>query len=106
MSMPAKLTAPRLGRQVVTRERVNRLVDDAACSGAVWIEAPAGFGKTVVAADWARTRRANLLWYELDDADVDAAGFLHYLREAATARTRRGCRLPHAFAPDVRQFFV
>ncbi|MBC5766236.1 BTAD domain-containing putative transcriptional regulator [Ramlibacter albus] len=103
MALPAKLVPPRLARQVVARERLHARLDQAVAAGAVWLGAPAGSGKTTLAAGWAAARRAPLLWYEIDETDADAGGFLHLLREAVAARARRSRQLPGFSATDTRQ---
>ena len=45
----------------------------------VLICAPAGYGKTTLAADWARTRPGGVAWLSLDPADNDPNQFLAYL---------------------------
>ena len=41
--------------------------------------APAGYGKTTLAADWARTSSGGVAWFSLDPADNDPNQFLAYL---------------------------
>lgn len=86
----AKLTPPRL-RHAHPRERLFTLLDHAcADSPAVWIDAPPGAGKSVLAASYLEARKGASLWLQLDGADSDPASFFHYLALAA-----------HHAAPDV-----
>ena len=54
-------------------------------SKGVWISAPAGSGKTTLAASYLAQRETALLWYRLDEGDSDPASFFHHLREAVAA---------------------
>jgi len=90
-----------------------RLIDGARARSLVWIEGPAGSGKTTVAADYIRSRRLNAIWYRFDDRDADPAAFFYYLRRAVSRISpRRRETLPlltpaYLQAPSVfaRNFF-
>ncbi|MBN2391672.1 MAG: hypothetical protein JXR84_13185, partial [Anaerolineae bacterium] len=43
------------------------------------ISAPAGFGKTTLAAEWLNATPHNVTWFSLDETDNDPARFLAYL---------------------------
>jgi len=58
----------------------------------VWIAAPAGAGKTTLAALYATAHRRRTLWYQIDARDTDPATFFYYLREAAARVTPRARR--------------
>lgn len=79
--LPAKLAAPRLA-DAIARTRLFRLLDRARKRPIVWVSAPAGAGKTTLAASYLAARRLRHLWYQLDVRDNDPATFFHYLREA------------------------
>ena len=51
----------------------------------LWLNAPAGYGKSVLLADYARQQQAGMttLWFNVDSNDQDAANFLRYLLELA-----------------------
>jgi DNA-binding SARP family transcriptional activator len=78
----AKLTRPRLG-QAYRRARLFGLLDRARRQPLVWLSAPAGSGKTTLAASYLEARRLRHLWYQLDARDADPATFFYYLRLAA-----------------------
>jgi LuxR family transcriptional regulator, maltose regulon positive regulatory protein len=68
------------------------LAGSSICSSSLklgWIEkawvvfAPAGYGKTVLAAHYLTERKRAVLWYRIDDRDMDPGAFFHRLREAA-----------------------
>ena len=83
--LPAKLIAPTLAAAVRRRrlfEQLNRNYTD--YGSAVWLFAPAGYGKTTLAADYAAASNQPVLWYRFDDRDLDPAVFLGHFRTAAT----------------------
>lgn len=78
-----------------------------------WLAAPAGAGKSTLAASYIHSKRRRHLWYQFDARDADPAAFFHYLREAVLRiAPRAGMRLT-GFTPDnlanpgnyARQFF-
>jgi ATP/maltotriose-dependent transcriptional regulator MalT len=79
--LPAKLAAPALAN-VVQRTRLFRLLDTACRKPVVWIGAPAGSGKTTLAASYLAARNIKPLWYQIDFRDADPATFFAYLRDA------------------------
>jgi len=111
-ALAAKLSAPRISA-VHPRPRLLRLIDGARARSLVWIEGPAGSGKTTLAADYIRSRRLNAIWYRFDDRDADPAAFFYYLRRAVSRISpRRRETLPlltsaYLQAPSVfaRNFF-
>lgn len=78
----AKLAAPR-SQAWINREPLFRLLDQQLEYPVVWIAAPAGAGKTVLAASYLQERKRPVLWYNLDSGDADPASFFFYLRQAA-----------------------
>ena len=79
---PAKITRPKM-RGVFPRERLFRLLDDAGACPVTWISAPAGSGKTTLAAAYLEKEKIPCLWYQVDEGDADSATFFNYLRLAA-----------------------
>jgi ATP/maltotriose-dependent transcriptional regulator MalT/DNA-binding SARP family transcriptional activator len=77
----AKLTRPTLAA-VHERKRMFRLLDAARARSIVWMTAPAGSGKTTLAAGYLDARRLPHIWYSLDAGDADPASFFYYLRLA------------------------
>lgn len=75
----AKLSIPVIP-EIVQRERLYRRLDAASAPPVTWITAPAGFGKTTLAAGFLRNRELPSGWYRLDEGDADIASFLHHLR--------------------------
>lgn len=75
----AKLSIPIIS-EIVRRERLYRRLDAASAPPVTWITAPAGFGKTTLAAGFLQDRGLPSGWYRLDEEDADIASFLHHLR--------------------------
>ena len=92
-ALPAKASAPRLTNPV-PRTRVFRVLDRALGSGAVWIGAPAGAGKTTVVASYLAARSRPVVWYDVDATDSDVANVFVYLTKAMKAVTRSRRALP------------
>ena len=70
---------------LLARERLlGRL--DAAAGRCVWLAAPAGYGKSSLAASFVRTRGRPCVWLRLSAADADPASFFAHLSVASGAR--------------------
>ncbi|MDH4135050.1 MAG: hypothetical protein OEV31_09660, partial [Gammaproteobacteria bacterium] len=76
-SLPPKLTSPRPVR-LYARERLYTLLEREA-HPVVWIAAPAGAGKTSLAAGFLAARKRPVLWYQVDSGDGDIASFFYHL---------------------------
>lgn len=79
--MLAKLTPPGADA-VVPRPRLYHTLDAMLSQAVVWIDAPAGYGKTMLAAGYAAARQLPCVWYRLDAGDDDPAAFLLVLARA------------------------
>ncbi|HEV8638493.1 MAG TPA: tetratricopeptide repeat protein, partial [Chloroflexota bacterium] len=66
----------------VERPRLREAVDAAVPHGVVLVVAPAGFGKTVLLADFARTAGFPVAWLSVVAADADTVTFVEALVEA------------------------
>src|SRR5262245_32071848 len=80
--VPTKLAPPRVSRHVIARPRLLREVDRGVNGPLTLIVAPAGFGKTTLAAQWCATRRQTgkaVAWVSLDARDDDSGRFWTYL---------------------------
>lgn len=78
-----KVSPPRLPR-TLERRRLFSILDQARGRPIVWIAAPAGMGKTTLAASYLKVRKINPLWYHIDEGDADPATLFQYLGVAAT----------------------
>lgn len=79
----AKLNRPWLPA-AFPRERLFHRLDELANRPCLWIGAPAGYGKTMLAASYVETQGIPGLWYQFDEDDADPATFFYYLGVAAT----------------------
>ena len=70
-----KLQVPGLRPGFVPRPRLAERLDEGLEPGLVLVCAPAGYGKTVLLADWARCRERPVAWLSLDEGDNDPARF-------------------------------
>ena len=74
--VPAKLSLPS-ARGVLQRERLFNTISAGREKKIVWISGPAGSGKTTLAASYSALQKGPILWYQLDEGDVDAALFFY-----------------------------
>ena len=87
--LATKLHVPRLRPDLVSRPRLAQLLDEGQGRGFVLACAPAGYGKTVLLAEWARGRQRPVAWLSLDAGDNDPARFWRHA-VAALDRVRPG----------------
>ncbi|MBE2224542.1 MAG: AAA family ATPase, partial [Anaerolineae bacterium] len=81
--LETKLNTPRLREGYVTRPRLLTQLDHGLEQGLILISAPAGYGKTSLAADWLRQRpTVKSAWVSLDENDNNLDIFLRYLTTA------------------------
>src|SRR5205807_4201602 len=73
----------------VPRRRLVQALGEGLARGRVLVCAPAGFGKTALLADWARSAGRPVAWLGLDGGDSDPARFWRYA-VAALDRARPG----------------
>ena len=76
----SKLRRPELPTSVLPRQRLMARIDDGRCPLTL-IVAPAGFGKTTIAAAWA-SQEPHAAWLTADAADASLPRFWAHLREA------------------------
>jgi ATP/maltotriose-dependent transcriptional regulator MalT len=81
---PGRPGAP-LASGLLARERLLQRLDDAA-GCCVWLSAPAGYGKSSLAASYASERERACLWLRLSPTDADPASFFAHLSAVAGAR--------------------
>jgi LuxR family transcriptional regulator, maltose regulon positive regulatory protein len=75
----SKLTAPPTRPGLVSRVRLLEWLEGAAATPVVAICAPAGYGKTVLAAEWAKQDPRPFVWLSVDRHDNDPTVLLTYL---------------------------
>jgi len=87
--LATKLHVPRPQPGFVPRPRLVQALGEGLARGRVLVCAPAGFGKTALLADWARSGARRVAWLGLDAGDNDPARFWHYV-VAALDRAQPG----------------
>ena len=73
--LATKLRVPASRPDLVPRPRLTARLDEGLARGLVLVCAPAGYGKTVLLADWAQRSRHPVAWLSLDAGDNDPARF-------------------------------
>jgi len=92
--LATKLYLPVAGPGQVPRPRLLARLDEGLARGLVLVCAPAGYGKTVLLADWARRGGQPVAWLSLDEGDNDPARFWrHAVAAVDQARPGTGDRL-------------
>ena len=87
--LATKLHMPRPRPDLVSRPRLAERLDEGLARGLMLVCAPAGYGKTVLLADWARRGPQPVAWLSLDVGDNDPARFWRH-GVAALDRSRPG----------------
>ena len=87
--LATKLNVPGLRPDLVPRPRLAQRLDEGRGRGLVLACAPAGYGKTVLLAEWVRRVRHPVAWLSLDAGDNDPARFWRHA-VAALDRVRPG----------------
>ena len=85
--LATKLHVPGPRPDFVPRPRLAERLDEGLSRGLVLVCAPAGYGKTVLLADWARRGQQPVGWLSLDGGDNDPARFWRH----AVAALDRAC---------------
>src|SRR5829696_6253511 len=80
--LATKLRLPRRRPGAVPRSRLADRLTEATARELTLVCAPAGFGKTTLVADWARTARRPVAWLSLDEGDNDVVRFWRYVAAA------------------------
>ena len=84
----AKLASPKT-IDAVMRPRLFGLLDAAAESKITWLTGEPGAGKTTLVASYLKARKRRTLWYHVDEGDLDAATFFHYMSLGARPLLRK-----------------
>jgi LuxR family transcriptional regulator, maltose regulon positive regulatory protein len=85
--LDGKFRVPAAGADVVHRDRLSALIEQATERPVTVITAPPGAGKTVACAGWAaaRARSRRIAWLSLDEADRDPTRFWSCMAAALAA---------------------
>ena len=104
--LATKLYLPGPGSGLVPRPRLAARLDEGLARGLVLVCAPAGYGKTVLLADWARRGRQPAAWLSLDAGDNDPARFWrHAVAALDRARPGTGERVAPLLGPPAPSSF-
>ena len=104
--LATKLHVPRPQPGFVPRPRLVQALGEGLARGRVLICAPAGFGKTSLLADWARSGGRPVAWLGLDAGDNDPARFWRYVVAALDqAQPRIAERLGPLLGPPAPRSF-
>ncbi len=76
-----KINRPLL-TDILPRQRLFLLLDQALGRPVVWLNAPGGSGKSSLVASYLDSRRLPCLWYQVDKGDRDVATLFYYLETA------------------------
>ncbi len=94
----AKLSPPRFA-VVYPRHRLFERLDQWSDIPALWVHAPAGYGKTTLIASYLQARQKPVCWYQVDDGDSEPASFVYYLSQLASQYGVTGLK---PLAPEYR----
>ena len=83
MLLESKLRIPAGRRTLVQRSRLLTALEQSVPNyRLILLYAPAGYGKTTLLAEWARTSSLEVAWLSLSEEDNEVEGFLRYLLKA------------------------
>ena len=104
--LATKLYMPVSRPGLVPRPRLLARLDEGLARGLVLVCAPAGYGKTVLMADWARRCGHPIAWLSLDAGDNDPARFWrHAVAALDRARPGTGERVAPLLGPPAPSSF-
>ena len=104
--LATKLYMPVSRPGLVPRPRLLARLDEGLARGLVLVCAPAGYGKTVLLADWARRGGHPIAWLSLDAGDNDPARFWrHAVAALDRARPGTGERVAPLLGPPAPSSF-
>lgn len=73
--LQTKICVPRSNEEVIRRERTETKLDSSTKTQFVYISAPAGYGKTTAAIDFANRRNKKIAWFSIDSEDNGIVDF-------------------------------
>jgi LuxR family maltose regulon positive regulatory protein len=104
--LATKLHLPASRPGLVPRPRLTAHLDEGLARGLILACAPAGYGKTVLLADWAQSSRHPAAWLSLDAGDNDPARFWrHVVAALDRASPGTGDRLAPLLGPPAPSSF-
>ena len=104
--LATKLHVPGPRPGLVPRPRLLARLDEGLARGLVLVCGPAGYGKTILLADWARRGEVPVAWLSLDAGDNDPARFWrHAVAALDRARPGTGERVAPLLGPPAPSSF-
>ena len=73
----AKITRPQLP-DIYPRRRLYRLLGSHLKNASLWLQGPAGYGKTTLVNGYLEASGLPVLWYRFDERDAEVGNFFHY----------------------------
>ena len=105
--VPVKLTRPN-SRGALARKRLFQLIEHGREKKVIWISAPAGSGKTTLAASYFESGKTPCFWCQVDEGDDDPATFFYYLgllaKHAASGKRKPLPLLTPEYLPGLPAF--
>lgn len=95
----AKITQPIPG-DLFPRKRLFRLLNQVRSKPIVFINGPAGSGKTSLVTSYLEAYQLKCIWYQVDEGDVDLATFFYYMGLAARNAAPRYKKPLPLFTPE------
>ena len=86
-----KLHPPQLNAELVNRARLVEAIDRAGEVPLTLVSAPAGYGKSVLLAQWVELLSSPVAWLSLDASDSQLRAFLRYLVAAVNTVSLGAC---------------
>lgn len=80
--LTSKLYTPDTETGIINRERLTNLLNESLHNQFTIITAPAGYGKTTLLSQWAKTHIGEVAWLSLDENDNDINRFWFYFTNA------------------------
>jgi len=90
-----KLHRPQLDADLVHRDRLIELLNRARKVPLTLVSAPAGYGKSILVAQWAQQLECPFAWVSLDAGDSELRAFLQYLIAAVDTVRPGACDATH-----------
>ncbi|OQK16165.1 hypothetical protein AU255_13755 [Methyloprofundus sedimenti] len=104
---PGKIIPP-LYPSVFKRQRLFDLLTENTHQPLVWVNGPAGSGKTVLVGSWLQQQKARFLWYRMDNGNNASADLFYFLSLSAQRNyPEKRFKLPEftaEYANDIKAF--